>query len=258
MTYNPSYRRILHKMGYYNYQQGLIYRHLNQEGGWKSHLQNCRRFILKALEIHKPVRVTVLGSGWLLDLPLKEITEVCENVCLIDIVHPPEVIDQVRSLKQVELVEDDITGGLIEEEWIKARNRLFFNKLRSLDDIIVPEYQLRNDPGLVISLNVFTQLESLPLEFLKKRSKVEEDSYYYFRKAVQEKHIDFLKKHQSVLITDLSEVITDSSGKITEVISVLDDLPEGNYREEWTWHFDTKRSDYYKKRSVFKVLALIM
>jgi len=212
---------------------------------------------LKAMEIHKPGRVTVLGSGWLLDLPLKEITEVSEEVYLTDIVHAPEVISQVSSVKQVKLVEDDITGGLIKEVWMKAGRRLLFNKLRSLDDIIVPEYQIRENPGMVISLNIFTQLESLPVEFLRKRAKIDEGRYYLFRKEIQKKHIDFLKKHRSVLITDICEVITDSSGKVTEDISVITDLPEGKYREEWTWHFDTKRSDYYNKRSVFKVVGLI-
>ena len=62
-------------MGYYDYQSGLIYRHLNQESGWDSHLEKCRSYILRAIDKHKPGKVTVLGSGWLLELPIAEIVE---------------------------------------------------------------------------------------------------------------------------------------------------------------------------------------
>ena len=78
-----------------------------------------------------------------------------------------------------------------------------------------------------------------------------------FRKEIQQNHISFLKRYKSVLITDLSEIITDSSGKVNEIMSVLVDLPEGNYNEEWTWNFDLRDSDYYRKKSVFRVSAIL-
>ncbi|HAX94130.1 MAG TPA: hypothetical protein DCY25_09355, partial [Bacteroidales bacterium] len=108
MTYSLTYRRVLNRMGYYNYQRGLIYHHLDEEGSWNSHLGNCRAFILKAMELRKPSKVTVLGSGWLLDLPLKEMAETGAEICLVDIVHPPEVKEQVAGLGKVTLIEDDV------------------------------------------------------------------------------------------------------------------------------------------------------
>jgi hypothetical protein len=172
-------------------------------------------------------------------------------------VHPPEVKSQVNELKNVILREEDISGGLISEVWQKAGHRSFLNKLRSLDEIKIKEYQPQFDTGMVISLNILTQLESLPLELLKKRSVKNEESYLRFRKEVQSKHISFLKKHESVLITDISEVFTGKSGNISENPSMLADLPESKYKEEWTWNFDLKKSDYYSKKSVFKVSAMI-
>ena len=256
MTLNISYRTILHRMGYYNYQRGLIFHHLDEEGSWNSHLKNCRDFILKALDFYKPSKVTVLGSGWLLDLPLKEINDIVKEINLVDIIHPPEVKEQAAVLKKVILREEDVSGGLISEVWQKAGHRTFLNKLRSLDEIIINEYKPQFDPGMVISLNILTQLESMPLELLKKRSVKNQDSYLRFRKEVQSKHISFLKKHKSVLITDISEVITDNSGNISENPSVLTDLPEAKFKEEWTWNFDLRKSDYYSKKSVFKVSAM--
>lgn len=258
MTHSTSYRRILNRMGYYNYQRGLIFHHLNEEGGWNSHLTNCRNFILKAVDFYKPSKVTVLGSGWLLDLPLKEIIDTVTEINLVDIIHPPEVKEQVADLKKVILREEDISGGLIEEVWKKTGRKTFLNRLNSLEVIEITEYQPQFDTGMVISLNILTQLESLPLEFLKKRTRKNEESFLQFRREVQSKHISFLKKHKSVLITDLSEIVTESSGNVREIKSVLVDLPENKFREEWTWDFDLKKSDYYNKSSVFNVAALIL
>ena len=258
MTWSKSYRRILNKLGYYNYQQGLIYRHLKQGEAWNSHLENCRNFILKAVDFYKPGKVTVLGSGWLLDLPLAEILEIADSVTLVDIVHPPEVISQVNGLKRVRLLESDITGGLIEEVWAKAGKSSLLRRIKTLDDITIPEFELTNDPGMVISLNILTQLELLPVEFLKKRSCLNEDDFKRFRSAIQKKHIDFLLKYKSVLISDKTEVSYDKSDNTTNLPSLLTDIPEGRLKEEWTWNFDLTRSDYYGKRSIYKVVAIIL
>jgi hypothetical protein len=257
MTYSLSYRRVLNRMGYYNYQRGLIYHHLDEEGSWNSHLGNCRAFIMKAMELRKPAKVTVLGSGWLLDLPLKEMAETGADICLVDIVHPPEVREQVAGLGKVTLIEDDVSGGLISEVWEKARRKFFKNRLRTPDSIDVSEYRPGLDPGMVISLNILTQLENLPLEFLKRRSGGDEDSFLRFRRRVQENHIGFLKKHPSVLITDIAEVITERSGSVSETPSVVVDLPNAEQTDEWTWQFEQKKPDYFRKKSAFRVRAMM-
>ena len=245
-------------MGYYNYQNGLIYRHLNQDGGWDNHLERCRSFIIKAMDFYKPEKITVLGSCWLLELPIAEMIEKTGEICLVDIVHPPDVISQTGSFKNVELSEQDVTGGLIEEIWQKTGKYSIFNKLQSLENIIIPEYKPDGDPGMVISLNILTQLESLLIDFLRRRSKISEEEYDHFRTEIQKKHIDFLKKYNSVLITDFAEIFTDNSGNVTEKLTLVTDLPEGKFKEEWDWHFDLVRSDYYTKRSILKVAALIL
>lgn len=253
-----SYKRILNRLGYYSYQQGFIVRHLNQEDGWNCHLENCRNFILRSLEIHKPTIITVLGSGWLLELPLAEMLEKVGKVYLVDIIHPPEVIEQAGKLPGVELITDDVSGGLIDEVWKKTSRLPFFNKLNSLDDIIVPEYKPQFEPGMVISLNILSQLETLPIRYLIKKSRTSEEELISFRIRIQENHLGFLRKFNSVLISDVAEIFTDKAGNITERQSVVAKLPDGIYKEEWTWDFDLKGSDYYEKRSVFKVAAIIL
>jgi hypothetical protein len=253
-----SYKRILHRLGYFNYQHGFIVRHLNQETGWNSHLEKCRNFILRSLEIHRPSKITVLGSGWLLELPLAEMLERVNKVYLVDIIHPPEVTEQAGKLPGVELIAEDVSGGLIDEVWQKTSRLPFYKKLHSLEEIKVPEYMPQFDPGMVISLNILSQLETLPVRYLLKKSKIGEEELICFRKKIQENHLSFLNKHKSVLISDVAEIFTDRSGNITERQSVIAKLPEGIYKEEWTWDFDLKGSDYYDKRSVFKVAAIIL
>ena len=121
-------------MGYYNYQRGLIVHHLNEEGSWNSHLTNCRNFILKSLDFYKPSIITVLGSGWLLDLPLAEMNEMADEINLVDIIHPPEVKDQVADMKKIILREEDVSGGLISEVWNMVSHKTFLNKIRSFDE----------------------------------------------------------------------------------------------------------------------------
>lgn len=244
-------------MGYYNYQNGMIYHHVNQTGGWENHQTHCRSFIIKALELYKPEKVTVLGSGWLLELPFAELIERTGSICLIDIIHPPDVIAQIGNYKNVELIEQDVTGGLIEDIWQKTGRSPFLKKLKSLENIIIPEFKPDSDPGLVISLNILTQLETLIVDFLKKWSKIKKEEFNFFRTEVQRKHIDFLMKHRSVLITDYAEVVTTKSGSVRTIPTLVTDLPSSKISEEWIWNFDQTGADLYNSRSQFKVIGLI-
>lgn len=252
-----QYRRMLSRMGYYNYQNGLIYHHLNQEGGWENHQNNCRKLILKALDKYNPQKVTVLGSGWLLDLPFAELVERTEKVCLVDIIHPPDVISQVKHLNNVEVYEQDVTGGLIEEVWQKTRRYSFIRKLRTLSNINIPEYNPRDDPGMIVSLNILTQLESLPADFIRKRSNIKEEEFACFRSEVQKKHIDYLSKYRSVLVTDIAEVLTGKSGDVKTITTLFTELPGSKLREEWTWNFDKAGGDLYNSTSQFNVVGII-
>jgi len=257
MTHDISYRRMLNRMGYYNYQRGMIVHHAGQEGEWENHHEHSRKFILKALDTYKPEKITVLGSGWLLDLPFTEIMEKVPNICLVDIIHPPDVINQVHNYDKIELIEQDVTGGLIAEVWQKTRKYSFLNRLKSLEKIFVPEYCPEKDPGMVISLNILTQLEVLLIDFIKKRSKINEEVFNLFRSEIQKKHIEFLMKHRSVLISDYAEIVTNRSGVTKTIPTLYTDLPSGSLREEWIWNFDKTGGDLYNSRSQFKVVALI-
>jgi hypothetical protein len=251
-----TYRRILGRMGYYNYQNGLIYNHLNQEGGWDRHLGKCRQTVLQMIDLYNPQKVTILGSGWLLDLPLAELMERSCRVVLVDIIHPPEVVKQAGDLDNVELVETDITGGLIEAVWKAAGKFTFFRHLKSADSLIIPEFDPGFDPGFVISLNILTQLETLLVACLRKGSRLDDGELLRFRKAIQEKHIGFLRARQSLLITDYEEVETKKSGESATTPTLLAELPGARPLDEWTWDFDLKGHENYNSTIVIHEKAV--
>ncbi len=258
MQTDEKYLRILHKLDYFNYQQGLIVRRLNQGQGWDQHLENCRRFILKSLDSFKPETVTVLGSGWLLDLPLAELAERCRRINLVDIVHPPEVIEQTANISSVKLYKQDVTGGIIEELWHKKSSLPFFRKLKSLDGINIPEYVPGFDPGVVISLNLLSQLDVLPVRYLQKNAAVSDAEILRFRKEIQARHLSFLMRHNSVLISDVEEKLTSAKGETNVQKTVVTDLPSGIHEEEWEWDFDLKSYDYNNLTSVLRVKAIVL
>lgn len=252
---NAEFRRILARMDYYNYQEGLISRHFNQQGGWDDHNRNAREYVLNAIEYFKPDTVTVLGSGWLLEFPIVEILEKNIKINLVDIVHPPEVLRQVSSFKNVRIVEADVSGGVIFELWNKINETSVFRRLRSLDSIRVPMLQLDFDPGLVVSLNILTQLEILPVKMLKKKSSVNEKEIEQFRINIQGKHLDYLRQFDSVLVTDKEEIIMARNGQTNIRCTLLHEITPGKNHKEWTWNFDLKSQDNYTSNSVMKVIA---
>jgi hypothetical protein len=190
-----------------------------------------------------------------MEVPLMEIAEMADSVMLIDIVHPPEVLRQTAGLKNVGILEQDVSGGLVKEVWEKAGQRTWFNRLRTLGDIVVPDYRPDGDPGLVISVNLITQLETLPERLLRKRSRAGEEEYAGFRRKVQEKHLAFLLRHQSVIITDQSEILSGAKSGSRERKTLYADLPAGRLGDEWMWDFDLMHAFSRRTSSRFRVVA---
>jgi hypothetical protein len=256
MNQKARYRSILTKMGYYNYQSGLISNYLQQEGRWDSHLDHCRALILESIDHLKPSTVTVLGSGWLLDLPLAEMMERSCHVVLVDIVHPPEVIIQAGKLKNVVLVEADVTGGLIDEVWNMTKGISLFRKKIDFGSIVIPEFKPDFDTGLVISLNLLTQLETRIVVHIGKKTGLSSSELIPFRKAIQENHLGFLRRHDSVMISDYEEHVIRKSGESSVTTSLLADLTGEEITRKWTWEFDLTGRENYNSTVIFKELAV--
>jgi hypothetical protein len=239
MSNMPPDKHILHKMGYYSNQEGIALRYIREDDNWNNHLSNTRRFIINAVKKVKPDTVTVLGSGWLLDIPVNEILNYASQIRLIDLVHPPDLVRSFAGNSSVILVNEDVTGGLPALAWDIAGEKHTNGAETIIEKVRLLRYEPDSDPGMVLSVNLLSQLATLPFEFLQKKKLIDDSDYSLFVAAVQEAHLGFLKKHSSVVITDWTEIQTARNGRVEREQIVKCRLPEGSRREEWTWQFDS-------------------
>lgn len=251
MIEGKKYRRILKKMGYLADQQGIIDRYLREDGGWDSHLLRCREYILAKVELYSPETISILGSGWLLDVPLEEMAEKCRTINLIDIIHPSQIRERVKEMENVHLISDDITGGMIDRIWNLSKK-----ELGSIDEVDACTYKPEYNLGMVVSLNVLTQTDTLIADYLMKKYSLSHNVLRSLRSLIQKAHLDFLSGVPGLLISDYEEKIIDKD-KLLQINKLLfTDLPEWGERVEWEWDFDNVGEYYKRKRISFNVIAI--
>ncbi len=256
MGHSAEYRRILDKMSFYSDQEGLYRRYLNEEANWEDHITRCHKFIMSSIIKSSPEEVIVLGSGLLVEFPLDEVLKRVERVKLIDIIHPPYVKDLAAGNNKVELIEDDLTGGMIQEVWNFSKLKPKMRDLSALENGI-KEYALPlKDKTLIVSLNVLSQLDILLSDYLIKKGMADDGELIPFRRKVHESHLNMLGKSDYVLITDYRETVIGRNKQEVRKDLVLTPLPHSMDEANWTWNFDN--SGNYNRWGItkFDVAAL--
>ena len=71
-------------------QNGIIDRYFKEKEGWRSHLEKSKQYIINFIE-DKSGTLAVFGSGWLLDLPIEELSRKFNTIYLVDIIQPPQI-----------------------------------------------------------------------------------------------------------------------------------------------------------------------
>lgn len=260
--------RMLRKMGFKTDQNGIVNRYLREEGAWNTHLDNTKQFICRTIaNIEKRQSVAVLGSGWLFDVPVEELSREFENVVLIDIIQPKQIKHKTARYGNVTLVEADITGGVIEKAYRLAKNSRKQQRKIPLCNIFPnpDENQIEYEKQLlllsgsfdyVISVNLLNQLNILIVDYLKTLGMYNQNELLALSKAIQKHHLQILPEGKTCLITDFEEVITNTKTNQTQKRPlVFVDLPESRHKQYWTWHFDTKQTYYAHHTTTFRVVA---
>lgn len=223
----PS-KKALKKLGYLADQKGIVNRYL-LEDGWKEHVKKTKDFIINSLKNKDFKIVSILGSGWFLDVPIDFLLERFEKIYCFDINHPRQITHKYRKESRIEFIEADITGGIIE--------KLYQTKNIKIEDI--PTIQSDEMDGIIISLNLMSQLDNLLFEY----SNIEKADENKIREQIQKNHLEFLNSHPYLLITDFEEIYFDDEGnKIGEKPTVHIDLPKSEIVENWAWRFDTNKT----------------
>ena len=244
--------RILKKLGYIADQKGIINRFLREGTNWNEHLVKTRETIIDFCRKQNNETLVILGSGWLLDVPLEEILKVFREIILVDIFHPPQVRKKMEKFPSVKLVREDITGnGIAMVNEILKKPAL----LKDKGEIIFKPYIPRYRKASYISVNLLNQLDGLLLSKLVEKIDIDKDILHAARVEIQKAHLQMLVKQCSCLITDVREKISDSEGIETIKDLVFVEIPKGNDRKEWLWTFDTKGEYYPGKKVFFEVVA---
>ncbi|PIW28828.1 MAG: hypothetical protein COW30_06575 [Rhodospirillales bacterium CG15_BIG_FIL_POST_REV_8_21_14_020_66_15] len=208
------------RLGYLKEQIAIAARHRRLRHAWKEHLERSRRFVLwSAANCPAQDKVTILGSGGLLDVPLGELADDFAEVVLVDILHPPAVRAWAAQYANVYLVDADLTGlvdglaeGTVPDE---------------PPEPIFPDA----DADLVVSLNLLGQLPLIPARH------VPDKQAGAFSEAVQRQHLRALQAlpGRVCLITEtVREYVED--GAVDETEPALGDIRLPEPDESWTWN----------------------
>ena len=255
--YIPFYseERMFRKMGFYDDQLGIIRRYRREREHWDKHLQHTRQFVLESMQGKNRISAAVLGSGWLLDVPLEEMSRYFERLYLYDIRHPKTVKKQAHKLGNVELRACDISCfARPVYDYVKQQRN---NRNRPPISDIQPQKTLDlTEFDFVFSCNILNQLDILLVEYMTQCIDLNQEETLAFRKRVQECHIDLLPANRSCLVADYEEITCSPDDReIARNRSVFLPIVQSACRR-WRWNFDTKMTYYSDKKTFFEVLAV--
>jgi hypothetical protein len=201
---------------------------------WQPHLDRSKQFIRSAAErCSNRTKAVILGAGLLLDVPLDELSTLFQEVVLADIILLPEVRRHVKRYRNVRLLQLDVTNmaGKLHENILQGRHEL--------PEAAFPVPALDENTGLVVSLNILSQLWVMPRAYaMKKLRYLDEEQLDEWCGRIVRSHYDFLNAlHCDVsLIADHEFIKRDRSGNIVSRDSTVYDLSLLAPDESWIWN----------------------
>jgi hypothetical protein len=250
-------QNTLKKMNLFTDQDGILKRYIDEEGGWAAHLNNSKIFIKECLKNQNAKSVSILGSGWLLDVPVHFLAENFEEVVFYDLRHPIEIKHKFRKQSNFKFVDLDITGGVIDQVYmvLNTRKKIGFNELEQ--QLIIPTLELPFQSDYIVSLNLLNQLDILIIDYIRKKINLPDGSENKLRANIQQKHLELMQPGKSCLITDFEEINLDQKNNITGTIPLIfTPISEGLIQEKWIWFFDTQMTYRKNLKTNFNVMAL--
>ncbi|WP_243438706.1 hypothetical protein [Fundidesulfovibrio soli] len=134
-------------------------RHARQRRAWRPHLEASKAFMLAcARRCGQNGLAVVLGSGALLDVPLRELAAMFGRVVLADMVHPLAARWQARGLPGVSLSHLDVSGALEDALAGREPNPQAGRALPDFLDALRPDF--------IVSANILSQLPLAPFGLL--------------------------------------------------------------------------------------------
>ncbi|MEN8203644.1 MAG: hypothetical protein ABFS28_13690 [Bacteroidota bacterium] len=232
--------KIIRRMGFIRDQEGIMNRYLREKSGWETHLQHTREFIQDSFRNPGIKSVAVLGSGWLLDVPLEYLRLHFDHVYLVDIHHPVQIRKKTAPMDNVELIEADLSGGAVGQLWQLSKNRSKQAGGGLMDQISLQHPLQHINYDALISVNLLNQLDIMLCDFISRRNYFQQEKQEPLRSALQKFHLQWITATPGCLISDVTEKSEDKKGNLSSKSLLHTDLPEGIRRESWTWEFDSQ------------------
>jgi hypothetical protein len=249
--------RAIRRMGFIRDQEGIMNRYLRESSQWKKHLERTRNFIAGSFTHTGAESAAVLGSGWLLDVPLDNLLGRFKHIYLVDIHHPIQIRKKTASLSQVELIEEDLSGGIIEQVWnAPSSPKSTLTQVPDPDQFTWIPPLARISPDVLISVNLLNQLDILLCDYLLKKKHFQQEALVPFRKAIQSFHLEWITGQPGCLVTDIREEVRDKNGAKSSKTLLYTRLPDGIRQDRWWWDFDTLGTYHAESRTRMEVQAL--
>jgi len=242
----------LRRLGYTSDQAAIMRRYISEQQGWIAHLENSRQIIIESLLRQKAKTVRILGSGNLLDVPVDEILQHGSTLVLTDIIHPPQVVNRFYGASSVSFETVDLTGGLVDFIAQRhARKLTFFELENFIRNITPPTF----DEDLVVSLNLLSQLNDIPIAYLRHKGKLSNEQLHELSEQIQQRHVDQLPVGRTLLVSDYEEEYYDEDGNLVGANPTVFVRIPGCTIREWSWQFDTQMTYHEDFKTVLRVTA---
>jgi hypothetical protein len=233
-----------------------MHRYLNEREHWNAHLEKTRAFIASAFRECTGDTVAILGSGWLLDVPLDDLRTRFDRILLVDIHHPPQIRRKFAHETQVHLLECDLSGGAILKAWNFAGEKGKGDLESFLGSMTLVDPLEGIEADALVSVNLLNQLDILLWDFLAGKRYFKGRSPDPFRSRIQSHHLSWITSRPGCLVTDTIEINADRNGGETSSALLFAELPTGVRRERWTWDFDSRGNYRSGKRTRMEVEAV--
>ncbi len=250
-------KKIVKKFGFKSDQAGIISRYFNEENNWDIHLKNTKDFILESASDKNKNTCLITGSGWCLDVPVKELSEIFDKVILADIIHPREIVHKMKRFPGVEFLTLDISG-ILEPLYQYNKKNIekghLYDFLKDHNDV---SFIKECNPDFIVSANILSQLAYFPSKYIERYGLSSKKEQILIRELIEKRHLEMLPKGKSALITDYYESEYNLTGEVineNERLSIL--LPKEKIVKEWVWDFDLTGNYYTGNPVKFKVAAL--
>jgi hypothetical protein len=220
---------------------------------WEPHCRRSRELVLaSAARCPRRRKALVLGSGWLHDVPLAELSRVFAEVVLVDLFHPLLVRWRARRYRNVRLLAADVTGTL-EEVWAAGQVRG-----SGLPRRVVTLFTEESDLDFTVSLNLLSQLPCIPERYLLRCGRHGAAEVAAYCRGVVEEHLAWLVRlpGRVALVSDVEVLTVSQMGEEVARQGTLygAELPWRGHA--WDWTLVPRRNAWPHHAEVLRVVGV--